>query len=137
MDINIGAVLIATVVMFAVGGFWYMVPFSKRWGEIHGFDKLSKKEQDAMTAQMAPLYGTQLVVTLISAFVLAHFIGAQPNVEWYKIATWLWLGFIVPTTVSAVLFGGTESKYAVQKIAIMIGGSLVCTLAGAWVISLF
>lgn len=33
--------------------------------------------------------------------------------------------------IGAVLFGGTDSKYIVQKIAIMIGGSLVCTLAGA------
>jgi len=137
MEINFVAVLAATVVMFAVGAFWYMVPFSKIWGEMHGFSKLSKEKQKEMQSQMGPYYGLQLLVTLISAFVLAHFIAAQPNVEWYKIASWLWLGFIVPTTVSGVVFGGTEGKYVMRKIVIMIGGSLVCTLTGAWVISLF
>lgn len=137
MDINLVAVLAATVAMFAVGGFWYMVPFAKAWGEMHGFDKLSKKEQKDMQSKMAPLYGTQIVVTFISAWFLAHFLAVQPNVEFYRIAFWLWLGFTVPTEVSSVIFGGTEGKWVVKKIAISIGGSLVCTLVGAWVISLF
>ena len=137
MDVNSGAVLAAAAVMFVIGGFWYMVPFAKIWGKMHGFDKLSKKEQKDMQAKMGPYYGAQIVVTLISAFVLAHFIKALPDVEFYQIAFWLWLGFIVPTEVSSVIFGGTESKWIVKKIAVSIGGSLVCTLGGAWVISLF
>lgn len=137
MDVNLAAVLAATVAMFAVGGFWYMVPFAKAWGEMHGFDKLSKKEQKEMQSKMGPLYGTQIVVTFISAWVLAHFLAVQPDVEFYKIAFWLWVGFIVPTEVSSVIFGGTEGKWIVKKIAISIGGSLACTLVGAWVISLF
>lgn len=137
MEVNLVAVFAAAAAMFAVGGFWYMVPFAKAWGDIHGFNKLSKKEQKAMQSKMGPYYGVQIVVTIISAFVLAHFITALPSVAFYKIAFWLWLGFIVPTEVSSVIFGGTESKWIVKKIAISIGGSLVCTLVGAWVISLF
>ncbi len=136
MEINLVAVLAAAVAMFAVGGFWYMALFGKAWGEIHGFNKLSKKEQTEMQSKMAPYYGAQIVVTLISAFVLAHFITSLPSVEFYKIAFWLWLGFIVPTEVSSVIFGGTEGKWIVKKIAISISGSLACTLVGAWVISL-
>lgn len=136
MDVNFGAVLAAAVVMFVIGGFWYMVPFAKIWGKMHGFDKLSKKEQEDMQTKMGPYYGMQIVVTIISAFVLAHFITALPSVAFYQIAFWLWLGFIVPTEVSSVIFGGTESKWIVKKIVISIGGSLVCTLGGAWVISL-
>lgn len=137
MDVNIVAVLAAAVAMFAVGGFWYMVPFAKAWGEIHGFDKLSKKEQQAMASKMGPYYGAQVVVTFISAWALAYFIGVLPSVPWHIIAFWLWLGFIVPTEVSSVIFGGTESKWIAKKIAISIGGSLVCTFVGAWIISLF
>lgn len=137
MDINLVAVLVAAVAMFLVGGFWYMVPFGRAWGEIHGFDKLSKKEQKEMQAKVAPLYGAQMVVTIISAWVLAFFLAALPNTAWYVVAFALWLGFIVPTEVSAVIFGGTEPKWVVSKIAISIGGSLACTLVGAWVISLF
>lgn len=137
MEINVVAVLVATVAMFAVGGFWYMVPFGTMWGKIHGFDKLSKKEQDAMSSKMGPYYGVQALVTFISAWVLAHFLGALPDVAFWQLAFWVWLGFIVPTEVSSVIFGGTEGKWIASKIAISIGGSLVCTLVGAWVISLF
>lgn len=137
MDVNIMAVLVAAVAMFAVGGFWYMVLFAKAWGEIHGFDKLSKKEQSDMASKMGPYYGLQVVVTILSAWALAYFIVALPNVPWAIVAFWLWLGFIVPTEVSSVIFGGTEGRWIAKKIAISIGGSLVCTLVGAWVIGLF
>lgn len=33
MEINLLSVLAATVVMFAVGAFWYAVPFSKSMGQ--------------------------------------------------------------------------------------------------------
>lgn len=137
MDVNVVVVLTAAVAMFAVGGFWYMVPFAKAWGEIHGFDKLSKKEQQAMASKTGPYYGAQVVVTFISAWALAYFIGVLPSVPWQIVAFWLWLGFIVPAEVSSVIFGGTESKWIAKKIAISIGGSLVCTFVGAWIISLF
>lgn len=137
MEINFVAVLVATIAMFATGAVWYMAFFSKQWGEIHGFEKLSKKEQKEMQAQMGPYYGAQLVVTLISAWALAYFLVALPGVAWYVTAFILWLGFIVPTEVSSVIFGGTEGKWILSKIAISIGGSLAATLVGAWVISLF
>lgn len=61
-EVNFWAVIAATVVMFAIGAFWYMVPFGKTWGKIHGFDKLSKKEQERQQKAMGPWYGAQLVV---------------------------------------------------------------------------
>lgn len=137
MEINLVAVLAATAAMFAVGAVWYMALFSKQWSEIHGFEKLSKAEQKEMQSQMGPLYGTQMVVTFVSAWVLAFFLAALPNVAWYTTAFLLWIGFIVPTEVSSVIFGGTESRWVLSKIVISIGGSLACLLAGAWVLSLF
>jgi len=137
MDINLWGVLLATVAMFAVGAFWYSVPFAKAWGRIHGFDKLSKEEQRAAMSKMGPLYALQALVTLISAWVLAYFIVTVADTSPYLIAFLVWLGFIVPANVSAVLFGSTPSKFMVSKTAIMLGGSLLCILAGAFVLSFF
>jgi fatty acid desaturase len=137
MEVNLVAVLAATVAMFAAGAVWYMALFSKQWGEIHGFEKLSKSEQKEMQSKMGPYYGAQMVVTFVSAWVLAFFLAALPNVVWYTLAFLLWLGFIVPAEVSAVIFGGTEGRWILSKIVISIGGSLVALLVGAYVISLF
>jgi hypothetical protein len=137
MEVNLVAVLAATVAMFAAGAVWYMALFSKQWGEIHGFEKLSKSEQKEMQSKMGPYYGTQVLVTFVSAWVLAFFLAALPGIVWYTLAFLLWLGFIVPAEVSGVIFGGTEGRWILSKIVISIGGSLVALLVGAYVISLF
>lgn len=137
METNLLAVALATIAMFVVGAAWYMFVFAKQWGEMHGFDKLSKKQQQEAQAKMGPFYGAQVVVTIISAWSLAYFLSANPDTPWYTTAFLLWLGFIVPADVSAVIFGGTEAKWITKKIAIMISGALATTLAGAAVLQLF
>ncbi|MCA9324382.1 DUF1761 domain-containing protein [Candidatus Saccharibacteria bacterium] len=136
MEINIWAVIAATAAMFAVGAFWYMAAFGKMWGEMFGFDKLSKEKQKEMQNQMGPWYGVQLAMTLLSAFVLSSLTSQMPTVSLYKIVFSIWLGFIVPVTVSGVIFGGTETKWMKRKIFIQIGESLAHLLVAAWVIGL-
>lgn len=135
-DVNIGAVVAATVAMFVVGAVWYMGLFAKKWGEIHGFDKLDKKTQKEMQAKMGPYYFAQIVVTVFSAFVLAKLIGLLPGYSVYTLALLVWFGFVLPTQVSAVIFGGTEPKWITQKISIMAGEALAHLLVAAWVISM-
>lgn len=134
MHINIIAVLVATAAMFAIGAFWYMVPFGKIWGKIHDFDKLTPKQQKDMQAKMGPWYGVQLIVTLVSAFVLAGLISLLPNYSPYAVATLVWIGFVVPTEASAMIFGGSKPEYVWHKIFISIGESLVHLLVAAFII---
>ena len=133
--VNLWAVLVATVAMFAVGAFWYMVPFAKAWGRMHDFDNLSKKEQREAQAKMGPYYGAQLAVTILSAVVLAWLIAQLPDQNPAWLAVMVWLGFVLPTQVSAVIFGGTQAAYIWQKIAIMAGEALVHLVIAAWLIA--
>ena len=133
-NINLLAVLAATVVQFIIGVIWYMVLFAKPWGEMFGFDKLPKEKQREMQKQMGPMYALQVVVTLITSYVLAHFIMNEQGVAAYLLAMWVWIGFVVPTQVSAVIFGGVDPKWIVRRIVIMGGGSLACLLAAAYVL---
>lgn len=136
MEVNIWAVLAATVAQFAVAAFWYTALFGKKWGEMFEFDKLPKKKQKEMQQKMGPYYLVQALVTFLTSYVLAHFIGAFGDVAFWQIAFLTWLGFAMPTQVSAVIFGGVEPKWIPTRIGIMAGGSLVSLMAGAWVISL-
>lgn len=134
MDINVNlwAVFAATVVQFVVGAVWYMALFAKQWGEMFDFDKLPKEKQREMQKAMGPFYGLQIVVTFITSYVLAYFITAVPGVQVYLLAALLWIGFVVPTQVSAVIFGGVEPRWIARRISIMAAGSLACLLAGAY-----
>mgnify|MGYP001576081381 FL=1 len=136
MTINLIAVLVAAVVQFIIGAIWYTPLFGKLWGKIHGFDTLNPEVQAEIQKKMMPLLVWQFVVTVVTTFVFALFIetlAAGWNV--YGLAFHLWLGFVVPTQVGAVLFGGTKPEWIVTKIAIMAGGSLACLLAAAFVLS--
>jgi uncharacterized membrane protein len=110
--------------------------FGKLWGQIHGFDKLSKQVQQEMMKKMGPFYGLQLLVTVIQTLVLALFLAALPQ-DWnaYGMAGFFWLGFVVPAQVSGVIFGGTEGKWILKKIAVQAGGALVCLQVAAAVLS--
>ncbi len=137
MEINIWSVVLATIVQFIIGGAWYSVIFGKQWGEIHGFNKLSKEKQKEMAASMGPWYGAQLVVTIITAVVLAKLVAVLPEYSPFALAVMVWIGFVVPTQFSAVVFGGTESKWIMQKLTLMTLGSLACLLGGAAVFAAF
>ena len=137
MNINIVAVIVATIAMFAVGAVWYMGLFSRQWGKIHGMDKYSEVEMKEMSAKMGPYYGLQLLMTIISAWVLAYLMSLLPNTHPVMIAFLVWVGFVLPADVSGVIFGGTEGKYIVPKILIQAGEALVRLVVAAFVISLF
>jgi len=135
MELNYFAILAASVVQFIIGAIWYTPVFGKMWGKIHGFDKVSKEEQKKMMKQMGPLLLAQFLVTIVTTVMLAMFINVLPS-GWsvYCLAGFLWLGFVLPTQISAVLFGGTEPKWVTAKIAIMAGGALLCLEAAAAVL---
>ncbi len=135
MSINLFAVLVATVAQFVVGAVWYMPLFGNVWGKIHGFEKYSKKEQAEMQKSMMPWMVVQFILGGLSAFYVAMFASILPEYSVYTLAFWAWIGFIVPTQASAVIFGGTAPKWMSTKIAVMAGGALACMMVTAFVIS--
>lgn len=132
--IDLVAVLLATLAMFAIGAVWYTLIFAKQWGEMFGFDKLSKKEQDAMRKAMAPQMVLQLVVTALSALALAKLIALAPDYSVYKLAAVVWFGIVTPVIVSSVIFGGVEAKWIKRRISIMSFEALAHLMAAAWII---
>lgn len=124
MGLNYTAILIAAALQFIFGAIWYTLIFGKLWGRMHGFDKLSKAVQRKMMSQMGPIYVLQFFVTLVMTLVVAIIALMLPqSLSVYTMASLLWIGLVVPTIVSSVLFGGTESKWIIKKIAVQAGAS--------------
>jgi hypothetical protein len=139
MPFNYAAVAVAAIAQFIIGAVWYTPIFGKTWGKIHDFDltKYSPEEQAKMNKRMLPLLVVQFVMTLITTVVLAIFIKYLPP-DWnvYALAGFFWIGFVVPTQVGAVIFGGTKPEWIKAKILIMAGASLLCLEAAATIIKL-
>lgn len=138
MELNYVAIGVATVAQFIMGAVWYMPIFGRTWGVMHGYDKLSKEEQEAAQKGMGLQLGFQFLGTLVMTSVLALFVSELSS-EWHAFgaAGFLWLGFVVPTQASAVMFGGTPKEWMCKKIAIMASGSLVNLMIAVAVLSFF
>ncbi len=136
MNFDIVAILVASIAQFIIGAIWYMPVFGALWGRMHNFDANSPEAQEQMKKGMAPLLLVQFITTVVMTVVLAIVLGAMPA-TWnaYGMAVHLWLGFIVPTQVGAVLFGGTEPKWVVKKIMVMAGAALLNILAATFILT--
>lgn len=134
MEINIWAVVAATVAMYVLGAIWFSALFGKQWGRIHGFDKLDKATQEQMMKAMGPTYALEAGMTVLRAWGIAYAFVNFGQESIYTLAFMLWLFFFLPVTVSSVVWGGTEPKWMGSKIAILVSNSLVSVLLGAWVI---
>lgn len=133
MNSTITSILVATVLQFICGAIWYSALFGKLWGKIHGFDKLPKDVQEKMMKSMGPMYGVQLLVTVLTTYGLLAISSNLPNHNIFTLAGLLWICFIVPPQVSGVIFGGTESTWIVKKIAVQAGAALLCLEVAALV----
>ncbi|MCC2631943.1 MAG: hypothetical protein K0S20_642 [Patescibacteria group bacterium] len=137
MEVNVLAVAAATAAQVVVGGLWYSLVFGNIWGQMHGFDKLSKEKQKEMAGKMGPFYFLQVLVTILTSIVLAELVTITPEYSAYMLAFLLWLGFVVPAQYSNVAFGGTESKWMLKKLLILGSGSLIALLVATAVLQQF
>ncbi len=73
-NINIWAVLVATLSTFVVGWLWYGPLFGKAWMKESGIT-----EEQAQQGNMAKIFGLSFVFELIMAFNLAMFFYGSPE----------------------------------------------------------
>lgn len=103
-DVNYVAVLVAAIASMVVGGLWYGALFKKQWMSLMGYTPDSMKGMK-MTANKA--YALQFVASLVMACVLSRLISSTGGVgvsAGVTLGFWIWLGFIAPVTLGAVLW---------------------------------
>lgn len=97
--LNYWAVLVATVVSFVIGFLWYGPLFGKIWAKEMG---ISEKEMNAPKKGMWKMMIANFVGTLITVYVLAHFLvflEAKTAIDAIQLGFWIWLGFFLTTTM--------------------------------------
>jgi len=102
MEINLWAVLVAALSGFAVGALWYGPLFGRQWMSVSGVTV-----EDVKNASFPRIYGVTFLMSLVSAYVLAHIVSqydADTVKEGAQAGGWLWLGFILTVQVTDALF---------------------------------
>jgi hypothetical protein len=136
VPINYLAVLVAGIIPMVVGMLWYSPAlFAKKWMSMIG-----KTEEEIRKSGVGKAYALSFLSSLLMAYVLDHSIifgNTYLHMSGFGAGMmggfWLWLGFVVTTNASVVLF---EFRRA-GLYWISMGYYLVCLLLmggvlGAW-----
>jgi hypothetical protein len=121
--INYPAVLVAGIVIFALGGLWYSpVLFAKRWIALQGRTEEQMRAQ-AAGSNMPLMYVSAIITGLLTAFTLALILAhiardpamAQPGggisaAHGATIGFMCWLGFAASTSYATALFSGKPKQ---------------------------
>lgn len=133
VQINVWAVLLATASSMVVGSIWYsQAVFGKEWMKLANV----KPTGEAMWKPLA----TTLVVSLITAYVLAHviflsneFFGNSFLQEAVTTSLWLWLGLTAARFITHDAFEGRRKKLTL----INIGNEFTTLLVMGLIIGMF
>src|SRR4051794_14480101 len=119
MDVNVNgwAVLLAAVSSMVVGSLWYMpATFGNAWQKYTGVNA-EKMRRSQSGDQMAWMYLSVFVASLVTAYVLAHvtflankFFGNSFLSDALQTGFWLWLGFTAARVYVHDTFEGRRKK---------------------------
>ena len=132
--INFLAILVASLVSFGIGSFWYSpFLFGKEWAEGR---KISEDLNSLQTSSVLKSYAIQFVLTLFTFTFLAFIISmsqARTSTDGAFIGLLGWLGFVIPLSVSGLLWKkDTFTLFMIETVnhlvILTIGGAII----GAW-----
>jgi hypothetical protein len=128
------SILFVSLIQYVVGALWYSpLLFGKMWMDIMGVSHLSKEELQKMQKSMLPFYGLQLLLTLLTTTFLYFTMHFLPLPSGLSLAFLIWLGFIMPTQVTTVLWGNTKKNKWLKQILITTSYQLLSLLFAAFV----
>jgi hypothetical protein len=130
-QLNIWAILAATVSAFVIGGLWYSpVLFGKMWMRANGFT-----EQDVAKGNQAKIFGVAFIFTLIMAINLAMFLAdPKTNLAWGATAGLLaGFGWVALGIGVVALFERRPWSYVLVNGGYMVVAFVVMgAIIGAW-----
>jgi len=136
-SLNWSVIIIMTVVSFILGHLWFGVFFGKQWQRIHGVDCMDEKTKKTLMKGIWKIMVSELISTLLIIIGLACIIRAVPEYSGVKTALMVWVAFVVPLTISNVIWGGDKRKDMVAKITITVGYRLIPMLITGYVLTQF
>lgn len=123
-----GVVGSGVLVSVILGSIWYGPLFGKKWMSLMGVDPNDSKRMEEGKKNMWKMYGIQMVSSAVTIAVLTivvqNFDAILPK-EIIGISLLVWIGFVVPTEVGAVLWSGKSFKNMREILLINIGYGFV------------
>ena len=137
VSINYWAVLAAAAASIILGFLWYGPLFGRQWLRLSGFsDKQIKQMKEKGQKGMTKTYIVMVVSTLVTAYVLAHFVDylqALSVGEALSLGFWLWLGFLATSQIGSVLWERKPVKlYMINTAYSLVNLCIMAVILTVW-----
>lgn len=109
IHVNYLAVLVVSLLGFALGALWYGPLFGKAWMQLQG----KTEEELKKDFNPAKTYTIAFIATFVMVFILAYFIsltGATTIIEGIRVALTAWFGFTLFSAILVNMFEGKSFK---------------------------
>ncbi len=132
--ISWSSVLVGVVVSIVLGSLWFGPIFGKKWMELMGVDPNDTAKIQEGKKHMWKMYIIQMIASAMTvatlSIVVLHF-DTFTIKETIGTSLLVWIGFIVPTEVGAVLWSGKSFKHMRETFLINLGyGFILFVLLG-------
>ncbi len=137
--VNYLAVLVAAIVMFALGGLWYSpFLFARKWIALQG--RTEEQERAQAAAANRPLmyvsaFVCALIIALVMAHILAHMSSIMPTgaVHGAFFGFMAWLGFAAPTSYATAVFSFKPKQlWLIDSMYNLVSFMLAGLILAAW-----
>ena len=78
--------------------------------EIMGVNPADMELKKKMQKSAGPLYALQFVLSLFTAYVLAHYIQGWKDVSGVENALWIWGAFVMPIVAGNAMWTNSSNK---------------------------
>ncbi len=131
-------IIAITVIQYVLGALWYSpLLFGTKWAWINNFDMTDTARMAEMQKQMTPYYILQLVITLITNIVFSMIIQMSGSINPVYIGLLLWIGIVMPTTISGIIWSSTEPEKRLTQALIMLANSFANGMIASLIFYLF
>lgn len=132
--VNLWAVLLAGIMNMVLGALWYSpLLFGKKWMRIIGW---TEKDMEGKKEGMEKAYALSFLGGLLMAFVMAHFVkytGAKNVLEGAQTGLWIWVGFVITTSLGGILFEGRKKGlYYINNAYHLVSLTLMGIIFAVW-----
>ena len=137
VSLNWMMIVIMTIAGFALGALWHGPLFGKLWMRInHVAKQFSKAEMAKLMVGMWRIMLAEFIATFFMVMTLAFLIEILPTYSSIHLAFLVWIGFVLPTMASTVIWGADTKRYMATKIAVSSICRLIGLLATGYVLSM-
>jgi hypothetical protein len=138
VTLNWTAIVVMTIACFALGALWHGPIFGKLWMKIHhGKDSFNDAEMKKAMVGMWKLMLAEFVATFFMVVTLAFLVEMLPSMSGMHIAFLVWVGYVLPTMTSTIVWGSDVKKWMCTKIAVSSICRLIGLLASGYVLSMW